>query len=274
MGRAAARGCLVAEVSVRIVRYAVGGVRHYGEMESGDARIARFEGDPFTGLSPTGHIDEVGDVVVLPPLERPRIFGFAYNYASHIDETDREVPEVPVCFMKPSTAVTGPDDAIVYPADGELIHFEGELVVVIGKEARHVKPSEAHEYILGYTCGNDVSDRIVQRKESKFGTLLIGKGQDTFAPLGPVIATGLDPSGLSLTTRVNGTVMQSASTADLLLAAPDIVSYLSRYLTLLPGDAIMTGTPSGVGPIRPGDEVEVEIEGIGVLRNPVVAESV
>ncbi|WP_367326365.1 fumarylacetoacetate hydrolase family protein [Streptomyces sp. HUAS ZL42] len=259
---------------LRIVRYAVGGVCHYGELDTGDVRIARFEGDPFTGLTPARHFDDVGDVVILPPLERPRIFGFAYNYASHIDETDRDVPEVPVCFMKPSTAVVGPDDAIVYPADGELIHFEGELVVVIGKEARHVKPSEAHEYILGYTCGNDVSDRIVQRKESKFGTLLIGKGQDSFAPLGPVIATGLDPSGLSLTTRVNGAVMQSASTADLLLAVPDIVSYLSRYLTLLPGDAIMTGTPSGVGPISPGDEIEVEIEGIGVLRNPVVAESV
>jgi 2-keto-4-pentenoate hydratase/2-oxohepta-3-ene-1,7-dioic acid hydratase in catechol pathway len=273
MNRAAVCGCPVAEVPVRIVRYAVDGVCHYGELEAGGTGIARFEGDPYTGLSLTGHVDEVGDVTVLPPLERPRIFGFAYNYASHIDETDRDVPEVPVCFMKPSTALVGPGDAIVYPADGELIHFEGELVVVIGKEARHVKPSEAHEYILGYTCGNDVSDRVVQRKESKFGTLLIGKGQDTFAPLGPVIATELDPSALALTTRVNGEVTQSASTADLLLAVPDLVSYLSRYLTLLPGDAIMTGTPSGVGPIRPGDEVEVEIEGIGVLRNPVVAES-
>ncbi|MFF4258266.1 fumarylacetoacetate hydrolase family protein [Streptomyces sp. NPDC001663] len=257
-----------------IVRYAVGDVCHYGELGADDAGIARFEGDPFTGLRPTGLVDQIADVLVLSPVERPRIFGFAYNYASHIDETDRDVPEIPVCFMKPSTAVVGPGDAIVYPADGELIHFEGELVVVIGKEARHVKASEAHEYILGYTCGNDVSDRIVQRKESKFGTLLIGKGQDTFAPLGPVIATELDPSALSLTTRVNGAVMQSATTADLLLAVPDLVGYLSRHLTLLPGDVIMTGTPSGVGPIHPGDEVEVEIEGIGVLRNPVVAEGV
>jgi 2-keto-4-pentenoate hydratase/2-oxohepta-3-ene-1,7-dioic acid hydratase in catechol pathway len=273
MGRAAGCGCLGAEVSVRIVRYAVGGVCHYGEFEAGDTRIARFEGDPFTGMSPTGQVDDVADVVVLAPVQRPRIFGFAYNYASHVDETDREIPEVPVCFMKPSTAVVGPGDAIVYPADGELIHFEGELVVVIGKEARHVKASEAHEYILGYTCGNDVSDRVVQRKESRYGTLLIGKGQDTFAPLGPVVATGLDPAALTLTTRVNGAVVQCAGTADLLLPVPELVSYLSRHLTLLPGDVIMTGTPSGVGPIRPGDEVEVEIEGIGVLRNPVVAES-
>lgn len=259
---------------MRIVRYSVDGVCYYGELEAGDARITRFEGDPFTGMSPTGDIDEIGGATILSPLQSPRIFGFAYNYAAHIEETDRKVPEVPVCFMKPSTAVVGPNDAIVYPADGELVHFEGELVVVIGKEGRHVKPSEAHEYILGYTCGNDVSDRIIQRKESAFGTLLIGKGQDTFAPLGPVIATDLDPSGLSLTTRVNGAVKQSASTADLLLSVPDIISYLSRYVTLLPGDAIMTGTPSGVGPIQPGDEVEIEIEGIGVLRNPVVAESV
>lgn len=258
---------------MRIVRYAVGGVCCYGELDVGDARITRFEGDPYMGLSLTGHVDDVRDVTVLAPLDRPRIFGFAYNYAAHVDETDREIPDVPVCFMKPSTAVVGPGGAIVYPADGELIHFEGELVVVIGKRARCVNPSDAHGYILGYTCGNDVSDRIVQRKESRFGTLLVGKGQDTFAPLGPVIATGLDPSRLSLTTRVNGTVAQSASTADLLLAVPDLVSYLSRHLTLLPGDAIMTGTPSGVGPIRPGDEIEVEIEGIGVLRNPVVAES-
>ncbi|MDN0200659.1 fumarylacetoacetate hydrolase family protein [Streptomyces sp. S.PNR 29] len=257
---------------MRIVRYSVGGVRHYGQLKSGDTGITRCEGDPFTGMAPTGVTDEVGDVTLLSPLERPRIFGFAYNYAAHVDETHRDIPDVPVCFMKPSTAVVGPGDAIVYPAAGELIHFEGELVVIIGKEARHVKPSDAQEYILGYTCGNDVSDRIVQREESAFGTLLIGKGQDTFAPLGPVIATDLDPSGLSLTTRVNGTVMQSASTADLLLGVPELVGYLSRHLTLLPGDAIMTGTPAGVGPIRPGDEVEVEIEGIGVLRNPVVAE--
>ncbi|MEV0640668.1 fumarylacetoacetate hydrolase family protein [Streptomyces sp. NPDC050619] len=262
----------IAEVSVRIVRYSVDGVHCYGELEASGAEIARCEGDPFSGMRPTGEVDKAGDVTILSPLDRPRVFGFAYNYVSHIDETDREVPEVPVLFMKPSTAVIGPGESIVYPADGELVHFEGELVVVIGKEARGVKASEAHEYILGYTCGNDVSDRVIQRRESAFGTLLIGKGQDTFAPLGPVIATDLDPSRLSLTTRVNGTVKQSASTADLLLTVPEIISYLSRYLTLLPGDAIMTGTPSGVGPIRPGDEVEIEIEGIGVLRNPVVAE--
>jgi 2-keto-4-pentenoate hydratase/2-oxohepta-3-ene-1,7-dioic acid hydratase in catechol pathway len=258
---------------MRIVRYSVDDAVHYGTFEDGDAKVARLDGGPFGRFRFTGDIDETRRVRILSPLERPRVFGFAYNYASHVDETDTERPEVPVLFMKPSTAVVGPDEAIVYPSDGELVHYEGELVVVIGRQARHVSEAEALDHVLGYTCGNDVSDRIVQRKESKSGTLLIGKGYDTFAPLGPVIATGLDPSRLLLTTRVNGTVRQSANTRDLLLSVPGIISYLSRYITLLPGDAIMTGTPAGVGPIRPGDEIEVEIEGIGTLRNPVVAEN-
>lgn len=258
---------------MHIVRYAADGAVHYGVLEDGGHTIARLDGEPFAGLACSGAIDEFGDVRILSPLHRPRVFGFAYNYASHVDETDFQRPEVPVVFMKPSTAVIGPGEAIVYPSDGEIVHFEGELVVVIGKEGRHLSPSAALDHVLGYTCGNDVSDRVVQRKESKSGALLAGKGYDTFAPLGPVIATGLDPSALALTTRVNGEVVQAASTKDLLLDVPGIVSYLSRYVTLLPGDAIMTGTPAGVGPIRPGDEVEVEIEGIGALRNPVVAES-
>jgi 2-keto-4-pentenoate hydratase/2-oxohepta-3-ene-1,7-dioic acid hydratase in catechol pathway len=259
---------------MRIVRYSVGGAIHYGTFEDGDAKIARIDGTPFERFRFTGDIDETREVRVLSPLERPRVFGFAYNYAAHVDETATERPEIPVVFMKPNTAVIGPGDAIVYPSDGELVHYEGELVVVIGRQARHVSVADASGHVLGYTCGNDVSDRIVQRKESAYGTLLAGKGYDTFAPLGPVIATEVDPSGLSLTTRVNGTVKQSANTRDLLLAVPEIISYLSRYFTLLPGDAIMTGTPAGVGPITPGDEIEVEIEGIGVLRNGVVAESI
>jgi 2-keto-4-pentenoate hydratase/2-oxohepta-3-ene-1,7-dioic acid hydratase in catechol pathway len=257
---------------MRIVRYSVGGAVHYGTLEDGDANIARLDGSPFERLRFTGDIDEVRAARILSPVERPRVFGFAYNYASHVGETAVEQPEIPVVFMKPSTAVVGPGDAVVYPSDGELVHYEGELVVVIGRQARNVAPAEALDHVLGYTCGNDISDRITQRKESRYGTLLLGKGCDTFAPLGPVVATGIDPSRLALTTRLNGTVVQSATTADLLLDVPGIIAYLSRRVTLLPGDVIMTGTPAGVGPIRPGDEVEVEIEGIGTLRNPVVAE--
>ena len=256
---------------MRIVRYDLDGDVRYGTLE--DGKIARLAETPFDGIDHTGDLDDAGRARILAPLDRPRVFGLAYNYVSHVDETDREIPEIPVLFMKPSTAVVGPGDAIVYPSGGELIHYEGELVVVIGKEARKVPAADAYDHVLGYTCGNDVSDRIVQRKESRFGCLLAGKGYDTFAPLGPAIVTDVDPSQLSLTTRVNGVVRQSANTKDLLFPIPEIISYLSRFFTLLPGDAIMTGTPAGVGPIVPGDEIEIEIEGIGVLRNGVVAET-
>jgi 2-keto-4-pentenoate hydratase/2-oxohepta-3-ene-1,7-dioic acid hydratase in catechol pathway len=256
---------------MRIVRYALDDDVHYGTLEGGHD-IARLAGPPFDAILPTGDVDDARRVRMLAPLDRPRVFGLAYNYVSHVTETDRKEPEIPVLFMKPSTAVIGPGESIVYPSDGELVHFEGELVVVIGKQGRHVSVEDALDHVLGYTCGNDVSDRIVQRKESAFGCLLAGKGYDTFAPLGPAIVTDLDPSGLALTTRVNGAVRQSANTGDLLFSVPRTISYLSRYFTLLPGDAIMTGTPAGVGPIKPGDRIEVEIEGIGVLGNDVVPE--
>ena len=258
---------------MRIIRYTVDDATHFGVLGEGH-EVTRLEAAPFDGIRPSGVVDDVRKVRVLAPLDRPRVFGLAYNYVAHAAETSQELPEIPVLFMKPSTAVIGHEDEIVYPVGGELIHFEGELVAVIGKQARHVRPEDALDHVLGYTCGNDVSDRIVQRKESRFGCLLAGKGYDTFAPLGPAIVTDLDPTGLSLTTRVNGTVRQSASTKDLLFSVADAVSYLSRHFTLLPGDAIMTGTPAGVGPIQPGDEIEVEIEGVGVLRNTVVAEKI
>lgn len=258
---------------MRIVRYARDGAVHYGTLD-GD-RITRLARSPFEddGLPTYGEVDDLSAVRILAPLDSPRVFGLAYNYVAHVTETAHDVPEIPVLFMKPSTAVIGPDEPIVYPRDGELVHFEGELVVVIGREARHVAADDALAYVLGFTCGNDVSDRITQRREAKFGCLLAGKGHDTFAPLGPVIATDVDPTNLRLTTRVNGEVRQDANTGDLLFSVRESIAYLSRFMTLLPGDAIMTGTPAGVGPIVPGDVIEVEIEGIGVLRNAVVAEA-
>lgn len=258
--------------SVRIVRYALGGSSHYGLLES-DTVIARLAESPFEGLQTSGEHDLVGEVRLLAPVQQPRIFCLGYNYKAHSNEVGKPVPDLPVLFMKPGTAVIGPDEAIVYPSDGEIVHFEGELCVVIGKTARHVTEARALDYVLGYTCGNDVSDRVLQRRESAFGCLFAGKGYDTFAPLGPVITTGLDSSNLPIVTRVNGEVKQNGNTADLLFPVPYLIAYLSRYLTLLPGDVIMTGTPAGVGPIRVGDTVEVEIPPIGVLRNPVIAEA-
>lgn len=256
--------------SMHIVRYALHNQTHHGIVED-DRHIVRLEGGLFDGLRRSGVRDPREAARVLAPLPLPRVFGLGYNYRAHSQEVGKKVPELPILFMKPSTSVIGPDEAIVYPAWGENIHFEGELTVVIGKQARNVSESEALDYVLGYTCGNDISDRVLQRRESEFGCLLIGKGYDTFAPLGPVIATGLDPSRLRIQTRVNGVVRQDGNTADLLFSVPYLIAYLSRHMTLLPGDMIMTGTPAGVGPIQVGDSIEVEIDGIGILRNHVVA---
>jgi len=257
--------------SIRIVRYARDGRVHYGVVES-DTAISRLEDSPFLTLRPSGITDAPAEVRILAPVHRPRVFGLAYNYKAHSDEVGKPVSTLPVVFMKPSTSVIGPEESIVYPADGENIHFEGELTVVIGKEARHVPAARALDHVLGYTCGNDISDRVLQRRESAFGCLLAGKGYDTFAPMGPAIVTGLDPANLRIITRVNGVVRQDGNTADLLFPVPYLIAYLSRYMTLLPGDMIMTGTPAGVGPIKVGDRIEVEIPEIGVLRNDVVAE--
>ena len=176
-------------------------------------------------------------------------------------------------FMKPSTAVIGPEAPIVYPHIGKEVHYEGELAVVIGRKARCVSQQEALDCVFGYTCANDVSERTIQFAEMKTGCLLIGKGFDTFCPLGPIIVTDLDPGSLELDTRVNSQERQHANTSDLLFTVDKLIAYISEAVTLLPGDVILTGTPSGVGPVTPGDLIEIEISGIGVLRNPVVAET-
>lgn len=256
---------------MNLVRYrSVDGI-YYGVEREG--RIDRLAGEPFEGIERTGKEDHLSDVRLLCPVERPRIFGVAYNYRQHTDESGKEQPTLPVLFMKPSTAASGNGDAIEYPSDGEIVHYEAELVAIIGKGGRHISKEDALRHVLGYTCGNDISDRIIQRQESKFGCLLAGKGYDSFAPLGPAIVTDLDPTNLDVILRQNGAVKQAGNTRDLVYPVADIVAYLSRFMTLLPGDVIMTGTPAGVGPIVPGDELEVEIPGIGVLKNPVVAAS-
>ncbi|MES2482646.1 MAG: fumarylacetoacetate hydrolase family protein [Pseudomonadota bacterium] len=254
-----------------IARYSLGNSIHYGLIE-GD-KVRRLVGSIYEGLNLGQETDQLAEVRLLAPVERPRIFGLAYNYNAHTQEANKTVPSAPVVFMKPDTALVGPGDAIVYPHDGEIVHYEGELTVIIGKKGRYITEDKALDHILGYSCGNDVSDRIVQRRESAFGTLLAGKGYDSFAPIGPVIATELDPANLQVITRLNGVVKQDANTSDLLFSVRYAIAYLSRFMTLMPGDVIMTGTPAGVGPIAPGDVVEVEIPGIGVLRNPVVAEA-
>jgi 2-keto-4-pentenoate hydratase/2-oxohepta-3-ene-1,7-dioic acid hydratase in catechol pathway len=257
-----------------IIRYTHQGKTQYGQLHG--QWITPLAGSPFevhaapaAGRQPLA----LADVQVLCPIDRPRLFAVGMNYKGHIAEAGARTPDKPQMFMMPCTAAVASGEAIVLPHEARLVHHEGELAIIIGKRGRRIPAERAREFILGYSCANDVSERSIQNEEMALGTLLIGKSFDTFCPLGPVIATDLEPSGLAIETRVNGQVRQAGNTADLLFSVEAIVAYLSQAITLLPGDVILTGTPSGVGPLQPGDRVEVTIEGIGTLANPVVAEA-
>ena len=256
--------------TMKIARYALGGETHYGLLE-GDG-LHRLAQAPFDGITKTGIVDPLDAARLLCPVDKPRIFGAGLNYVSHIREGGNQTPEIPMLFMKPDTAAIGPGEAVIYPPEGQNVHFEGELAVIIGRKARRLSEDEALDAVLGYTCANDISERVIQFREMALGCLLVGKSFDTFCPLGPVIATGLDPADLELQAHVNGKRRQSINTSDLLFSARTLVSYLSQAITLMPGDVILTGTPAGVGPIAPGDSMDITIEGIGTLTNSVEAE--
>ena len=254
---------------MNIIRYADGLVR-YGRLEA-DGTILPLLGTPFESLETAGAPTHLDRVTLLAPVDPPNLIGVGLNFVKHAHEAEMAIPTVPMLFMKHRNSVTGPDSPIIYPTQGENVHFEGELAVVIGRTVRNVPEDRALEYVLGYTCGNDVSERVIQAAEMKQGCLLAGKSFDSFNPIGPCIATDIDPGNVRLVTRVNGEVRQSTSTDDLIFSVPRLVSYISSFVTLSPGDVIMTGTPAGVGPLKPGDVVEIEISGIGTLRNNVVA---
>lgn len=259
---------------MKIYKFLQGGKPRFGVLEGPDT-IRAMKASPFEGSIELG--DEtwpLSSLVLLPPtVEHPRIFGVGLNYKSHILETGRALPEIPSIFMKPDTALIGHGERIVYPSGSTIVHYETELVAVIGRQARNVAREDALDYVLGYACGNDVSERTIQRKEMTLGLMTVGKAFDTFAPIGPCIETSVDPSTLRMQGRLNGSVVQDCQTSDLLFGVDALVAYLSRAITLMPGDLIMTGTPGGIGPLQPGDIFEVEIEGVGVLRNDVIGEN-
>ena len=256
---------------MKILRYELGGQAEFGVLHE-DGSILELAGSPFDGPRAGGRVAGIEDVRVLAPVEPSKIICVGLNYVSHIEESGAATPEFPMLFMKPHTAVIAQGEPIVYPAHGKVVHHEAELTAVIGRQARRVSEEAALDYVLGYTCGNDVSERVIQAAEMKMGAMLIGKSIDTFCPLGPVIATGLDPTDIEVKARVNGETKQDSNTSDLLFSVAHLVSYISQSITLLPGDVILTGTPEGVGPIAAGDTVEIELSGVGVLSNPVVAE--
>jgi 2-keto-4-pentenoate hydratase/2-oxohepta-3-ene-1,7-dioic acid hydratase in catechol pathway len=221
--------------------------------------------DDYTPVA-LGTLDSVR---LLPPCQPQTIVAIGRNYAEHAAEQHAEVPQEPLIFLKPITSVIAAGEAIVYPSwVSQHVEYEGELAVVIGSPCYRVSEADALQYVRGYTIANDVTARDLQRRDGQWTR---GKGFETFCPLGPVVAEGIDPSDLHLMTRVNGELKQDDRTSSLIFSIPRLISHVTAVMTLMPGDVILTGTPSGVGPIVPGDVVEVEIEGIGTLRNPVVA---
>jgi len=254
-----------AEAAVqRYVRFRRERATAYG-LQEGEL-IRELRGAPFRVAEPTGATYKLSEVKLLYPCQPRKILAVALNYKSHLGE--RKPSAQPELFWKPVSALQNPEDAILIPPEARNVHYEGELVLVIGRRVRKATVEQAREAIFGVTCGNDVSERDWQKNDVQWWR---AKGADTFAPMGPAIVRGLDYGKLRLRTRLNGKVVQEQSTSDLLFDGPAIVSFASRYVTLEPGDVVFTGTPGTTQPMKPGDVVEVEIEGVGVLRNPVKA---
>ena len=252
---------------MQIIRFLQGREPRYAAIEDGVAYP--FDGVPWEGAVPSARGVPLDGLPLLAPCAPSKIVGVGRNYRAHAREMDSAAPEEPLIFLKPPSALVASGEPIVRPRGYDRVDYEGELAVVIGRRAHHVEPHNALEVVFGYTCINDVTVRDLQKKDVQFTR---AKGFDTFAPLGPCVATGLDPAGLSLVTRVNGEVRQEAQIADMVFDVATLVSFVSRVMTLWPGDVIATGTPSGVGNLRAGDVVDVEIVGIGTLHNPVIDE--
>ena len=252
---------------MRIVRYLDGGVARLGLLEGETVRAAG--GELFGQLLPREQVGMVDELTLLPPVAPSKIVAVGLNYADHVAETPgRSTPSSPSIFLKPPSSLVGHRGQIVLPDEADPVHHEAELAAVIGRRARHVGREEAYDYILGLTCANDVSARNIQQAD---GQPTRAKAFDTFCPLGPAIATALRADDLSIEARVNGEVRQASSTRFLLFDLPALVAFISGIMTLFPGDIILTGTPAGVGPIAPGDTVEITIAEIGTLTNTVVA---
>lgn len=249
----------------QFVRFERAGKAAYGSL-SGEF-ISELTAAPWAGGVSTGRSYNVSSVKVLYPSEPSKVLAVGRNYKSHIGK--EKAPTRPEFFYKPPTSLQNPGDPIVIPKDSKNTHYEAELVIVIGKKLKNVSRSEAETGIFGYTCGNDVSERDWQGGKDADMQWWRAKGADTYGPMGPVIVAGFKPGPQRITSRLNGEIKQTQLLADLLFDCPTIVEFAARYVTLLPGDVIFTGTPGTTSPMKPGDTIEVEISGIGILKNPV-----
>lgn len=257
---------------MRIARFSFGDDIKFGVVAAigDDEVVAPIVGDPlYVPIQPAGDPIPLADVRLLAPvIPRSKIVGIGRNYADHAAEMGTEVPANPLLFLKPNTSVIGPGEPITYPPFSENVHFEAELAVVIGRVCKDVPAARVPEVIFGYTCANDVTARDLQQSDGQWAR---AKGFDSACPLGPWIETELDPADLAVTCTVNGELRQDGRTSQMVRDVVELVTYASSAFTLLPGDVILTGTPAGVGPLEPGDQVAVTVEGIGTLTNRVVS---
>jgi 2-keto-4-pentenoate hydratase/2-oxohepta-3-ene-1,7-dioic acid hydratase in catechol pathway len=253
---------------MKIARFSHGESISFGIVDEEEHELIVLKADPmFAGFDPTGERVPLAEAKLLAPvIPRSKVVAVGRNYREHAAEFGNEAPAEPLLFLKPNTSVIGPGDAIVSPAQSERVEFEGELAVIIGRIAKHVAEDDAEDVIFGYTIGNDVTARDLQRSDGQWTR---AKGFDTFCPLGPVIDTDVDLEHGTIETSVNGERKQQGRLADMVHSVPAIIAYASSVFTLLPGDVILTGTPAGVGPIVAGDTVEVTVSGLGTLSNPV-----
>jgi 2-keto-4-pentenoate hydratase/2-oxohepta-3-ene-1,7-dioic acid hydratase in catechol pathway len=250
---------------MKIIRFSFEGNVRYGLING--PTIQEIEGEPFRDIKLTGHYYELKQVKLLPPCTPSKIVALGLNYHTHAKELNLPVPDAPLIFLKPSTAVIGPEDNIIYPAASARVDYEGELAVVIKKPVWRVAIKDALNYVLGYTCFNDVTARDLQNHDKQWTR---AKGFDTFAAVGPCVETDLELGNMVVETYLNGKLKQQGNTSDLIYSIPELINFISNVMTLLPGDIIATGTPSGIGAVYPGDSVEVRIEPIGSLKNSVV----
>jgi 2-keto-4-pentenoate hydratase/2-oxohepta-3-ene-1,7-dioic acid hydratase in catechol pathway len=266
---------------VRIARFTTGEDPLFGVLSgeldelgqpADDSVLVELSGDPlYVGVKPTRIEHRLADVRLLAPvIPRSKVVAIGKNYAAHASEMGGEAPAEPLMFLEPNTAVVGPGDAILYPPQSQLVSYEGELAVVIGRICRDVPPERATDVIFGYTIANDVTARDLQKKDGQWSR---AKGFDSFCPLGPWIETDRDPQdfadGVVIQTHLNGDLVQDGSTKDMIFDIPTLIAHITSAMTLLPGDVILTGTPEGVGPMQVGDEVEVSVTGLGTLTNRV-----
>ena len=252
---------------MKIVRMKAGDDIAYGVADT--EGVVVYKGSPFVAWEPTETVVPWPSVSLLSPVIPTKVLCVGKNYEDHVDEMGGEIPEEPLIFMKPATAVIGQNAAVIHPRTSKEVHHEAELAVVISRPARNISAEDASRYIFGYTAANDVTARDLQKKDAQWTR---AKGFDTFCPLGPAIETELDPlERLAVICRVNGEVRQAGFTSDMIFGVAEILEYITAFTTLLPGDVVLTGTPAGASKVEPGDVMEVEIDGIGTLTNRLVS---